>query len=147
MRFFALWCQRTSPFICWENQEGPYKTGYGQPPAINFKCGFSYFHHAKNTFLDQGKVNLKVNLKFLSFHDNLGVSVNPLPPSKRSRSETEKIILEHLSSTGLSQFKKYHPSGNLRFNNLGNFQSLKLRILKSFQFLLSLISLHLAVMG
>jgi len=29
----------------------------------------------------------------------------------------------------LSQFKKYHPSGNLKFNNLGIFQSLKLRIL------------------
>jgi len=29
----------------------------------------------------------------------------------------------------LSQFKKYHPSGNLIFNYLGIFQSLKLRIL------------------
>ena len=29
----------------------------------------------------------------------------------------------------LSQFKKYLPSGNLKFNNLGIFQSLKLRIL------------------
>jgi len=29
----------------------------------------------------------------------------------------------------LSQFKKYHPSGNLEFNNLGIFQSLKLHIL------------------
>jgi len=27
----------------------------------------------------------------------------------------------------LSKFKKYHPSGNLKFNNLGIFQSLKLR--------------------
>jgi len=27
----------------------------------------------------------------------------------------------------LSQFKKYHPSGNLKFNNSGIFQSLKLR--------------------
>ena len=27
----------------------------------------------------------------------------------------------------LSQLKKYHPSGNLKFNNLGIFQSLKLR--------------------
>jgi len=31
-------------------------------------------------------------------------------------------------SSVLSQFKKYHPSGNLKFNNLGIFQSLKLRI-------------------
>jgi len=29
----------------------------------------------------------------------------------------------------LSQFKKYQPSGILKFNNLGIFQSLKLRIL------------------
>ena len=29
----------------------------------------------------------------------------------------------------MSQFDKYHPSGNLKFNNLGIFQSLKLRIL------------------
>jgi len=29
----------------------------------------------------------------------------------------------------LSQFKKYHPSGNLKFNYLGIFQSLKLLIL------------------
>jgi len=32
-------------------------------------------------------------------------------------------------SSVLPQFKKYHPSGNLRFNNLGFSQSLKLRIL------------------
>jgi len=29
----------------------------------------------------------------------------------------------------LSQFKKYHPSGNLKFNKLGLSQSSKLRIL------------------
>jgi len=29
----------------------------------------------------------------------------------------------------LSQFKKYHPSGNLKFYNLGILRSLKLRIL------------------
>jgi len=34
-----------------------------------------------------------------------------------------------LLSSVLSQFKKYHPSGNLIFHNLGVFQSLKLRIL------------------
>jgi len=28
----------------------------------------------------------------------------------------------------LSQFKKHHPSGNLEFNDLGIFQSLKFRI-------------------
>jgi len=30
-------------------------------------------------------------------------------------------------SSVLAQFKKYHPSGNLKYNNLGIFQSLKLR--------------------
>jgi len=40
------------------------------------------------------------------------------------------IILEDLSSSVLSQFKEYHPSGNLNFNNLGIFQSLKLDILE-----------------
>jgi len=41
----------------------------------------------------------------------------------------EKIVLGDLFSSALSQFKKYHPSGNLKFDNLGIFQSLKLRIL------------------
>jgi len=43
--------------------------------------------------------------------------------------KTEKITLEDLFSSVLSQFKKYHPSGNLKLNNLGIFQSLKFRIL------------------
>jgi len=41
---------------------------------------------------------------------------------------TEKNILEDLFSAALSQLK-YHLSGNLRFNYLGIFQSLKLSIL------------------
>jgi len=41
----------------------------------------------------------------------------------------KKNILEDLSSSVLSQLKKYHCSGNVKFNNLGIFQSLKLRIL------------------
>jgi len=49
--------------------------------------------------------------------------------AQRCRSETEKNNLEDLSSSALSQFKKYHPSGNLKFDNLGIFQSLKLRYL------------------
>jgi len=53
------------------------------------------------------------------------------------RSETDKI-LEDLFSLVLSQFKKYHPSGNMKFDNLGIFLSLKLRILmKETLFLLS----------
>jgi len=52
---------------------------------------------------------------------------NPLPPSDAIGSR--KIILEDLFSSVLSQFKKYHPSGNLKLNYLRIFQSLKLRIL------------------
>jgi len=50
--------------------------------------------------------------------------------------DNRKNILEDLFSSVLSQLKKYHPSGNLKFNYLGIFQSLKLRILmeKSFGF-------------
>jgi len=44
-------------------------------------------------------------------------------------SATEKNIFEDLFSSVLSQFKKYHPSGNLQFYNLGILKSLKLRIL------------------
>jgi len=49
-----------------------------------------------------------------------------LTTAQRCRSKTE-IFLEDLFSSVLSQFKKYHPSGNRKFNNLGIFQSLKLR--------------------
>jgi len=38
-----------------------------------------------------------------------------------------KKILEDLFSSVLSQFKNFHPSGNPKFDNLGIFQSLKLR--------------------
>jgi len=66
--------------------------------------------------------------------------LNPLTPSDAIRNQ-KKNILEQLFSTILSKLKKkYHPSGNLKFNNSSISQSLKLRILmekKSFQFLLS----------
>jgi len=55
-------------------------------------------------------------------------NTNPLPPSDAVWKQ-KKNILEDLFSSVLSQFKKYHPSGNLKCNYLGNFQSLKLRIL------------------
>ena len=60
---------------------------------------------------------------------------NPLS-AQQCRSETEKK--EDLFSLVLSQFKNYHPSGNLSFNYLGISQSLKLpnSMGKSFQFLL-----------
>jgi len=41
----------------------------------------------------------------------------------------KRNILEDLLSSVSSQFKKYHPSGNLKFNYLDIFQSLKLHIL------------------
>jgi len=41
----------------------------------------------------------------------------------------KKYILEDLFSSVLSQLKKYPPSGNLKCNYLGIFQSLKLHIL------------------
>ena len=47
--------------------------------------------------------------------------------TQRCRPETEKNVLEDLFSSVWSHFKKYHPSGNLNFNNLGSCQSLKLR--------------------
>jgi len=52
--------------------------------------------------------------------------LNPLPPSDAVRQQ--KILFKRISSV-LSQFKKYHPSGNLKFNYSGILQSLKLRIL------------------
>jgi len=63
--------------------------------------------------------------------------LNPLTPNDVVRQQ-KKITLEDLFSSVLSQSKKYHPSGNLKFNDLCIFQSLKLRILmeKSLQFLL-----------
>jgi len=41
----------------------------------------------------------------------------------------KKNIFDYLFRSVLSQFKKYHPSGNLKFYNLGILKSLKLRIL------------------
>jgi len=66
-------------------------------------------------------------------------STSPIT-AQRCRSATEKNILENLFSSVLSEFKKYYPPGNLKFNYSGIFQSLKLRFFtekKSFQFLLS----------
>jgi len=41
----------------------------------------------------------------------------------------KKNILWDLCGPVLSEFKKYHTSGNLKFNNVGIFQSSKLLIL------------------
>jgi len=56
------------------------------------------------------------------------LSLNPLPPSDAVREQKNNISDDLLSSV-LPQFKKYHPSGNLKFNNLSIFQSLTFRIL------------------
>jgi len=55
--------------------------------------------------------------------------------AQRCRSATEKIISEDLFSLVFSQYKNYLPTGNLKCNNLGIFQGLKLRnlIRKTFQ--------------
>jgi len=52
---------------------------------------------------------------------------NPFLPSDAVRKQN-KNILEDLSSSVLSQFKKYQPPGNPKSNYLGISQSLKLRI-------------------
>jgi len=51
-----------------------------------------------------------------------------LTTAQRCRSETEKNLLEDLFSPVLSQFKQYHPTGNLKLSNLGIFQGLRFRI-------------------
>jgi len=71
--------------------------------------------------------------------DTLSNTQRFLPTTtQRCRSEIENFILEVLSSSVLSQLKKYHPSGNLKFNYLGIFQSLKMRNLMGEILLISL---------
>jgi len=60
------------------------------------------------------------NLSTIFFH--------PSTPSVAVRKQ-KIFILDDLFHSVLSKLKKYHPSGNLKFNNLGIFPSLKLRIL------------------
>jgi len=60
---------------------------------------------------------------FLAVRKN--VIINPLPPSDAIWKQ--KNILEDLFSSVLSQFKQYHPSGNLKFIIVGIFQSLNWR--------------------
>jgi len=45
----------------------------------------------------------------------------------KKKIKKNKKKLENLFSSVLSQLKEYYPSGNLKFNNLGMSQSLKLR--------------------
>jgi len=59
---------------------------------------------------------------------NLCQFIDQPTTAQQCRSATGKNILEDLFSSVLLQFKKYFSSGNLKFNYLGIFQSLKLRI-------------------
>ena len=55
------------------------------------------------------------------------ILLNPMSPSDAAWKQ--KFILEDLFSSALSQSKIYHPSGNLKFNYLATYQSLKLRFI------------------
>ena len=52
------------------------------------------------------------------------VKIKPLSPSDAVRKQKN---LEDVFSSLSLKIRKYHPSGNLKFNNLGIFKSLKLR--------------------
>jgi len=53
---------------------------------------------------------------------------NPLPPSDAFR-KLKKKYFRGFFSLVLSHLKKYHPSGNMKFNYLGISRGLKLRVL------------------
>jgi len=61
------------------------------------------------------------------FTDIQYIVLKPLPPSNAVLKQ--KFILDPPVQYCHNFKKKYHPSGNLEFNNLGNFQSLALRLL------------------
>jgi len=82
-------------------------------------------------------VTARKQMKYIGLGQGKKTSINPLPPSDAVRKQ-KKNILEDLFSSILSQFKKYHPSGNLKFNNLIIFQNLKLSILMEKVFPISL---------
>jgi len=105
---------------------------YFQPLPINWHFFFHFLFDFDAVFVVKKNVFWQQLMGLGIFAYNY---LNPLPPSDAVRKQN--IILEDLFSSVLSPFKKYHPSGNLKSNNLGIFQSLKLRIFveKSFQFL------------
>jgi len=55
---------------------------------------------------------------------SLSISYRPAIPFGNKKT----FILKDLFSAGLCQFKKYHPHGNLKLNNLHIFESLKVHI-------------------
>ena len=78
---------------------------------------------------------LLVNLTWRLRVDIMAVTQAPEPT--RCRSEIEKNILEGIFSSVMSQWKNYHHSGNLKFNNLGISQSFIFLWKQSFPFVLS----------
>jgi len=75
---------------------------------------------------------------------------NPLPPSAAVRKQKKKYFRGYFQFSIITIQKKYHPPGNLKLNQLGNFRSLNLLISmeKFFPFLLSqTLQILWAVMG
>jgi len=105
-----------------------YQSGYSH--AAPFKMGISGLFPCV-----QDTSHLKC-IRSVSVRSNLPC-INPLPPSNAVQKQ-KKNILEDLFSLVSSKFKKYHPPGNLKFNFLGIFQSLRLRISMEKIFLISL---------
>ena len=58
----------------------------------------------------------------------LFIHASRLTPNRAAMPFGNRKISEDLLSSAMSQFEKYYPSENLKFNNLGIFQSLKFRI-------------------
>jgi len=119
----------------------PTSSSAGQPAAIkcsslkkeyfisnvrlNCTCEYGTLANWIGTCLDGFHI-FAMDLSFLSNDTNAHIK----PPTvQRCRSETEKFILMDLFISVFSQSKKYHLSGNLKFNNLDIFRILKLRIL------------------
>jgi len=79
-------------------------------------------------------LNLKpwLNVELIFRRQCLTHYVSAMPFGNRN------INLENIFISVFSQFQEYHPSGNVKVNTLGIFQSLKLHVLmgKSFQYLL-----------
>jgi len=115
------------------------KESIGLPMILCMREGFS---HVLCVFFAQTNPKTTLNerhasLRWFNFikvspvHLSYNLVIGDLKPTtaQRYRLETETFILEDLFSSVLSQFKTYQPSKNLKFNNSGIFQSLKLRIL------------------
>jgi len=86
-----------------------------------FKHVTAYFNSTANVNF-QKKKSLEFTVGILIFSEQLTLFRPAMTIGKR-----KKNTLGDLFSSVLLQSKKYHPSRNLKSNNLGIFQSLKLR--------------------